>query len=249
LVKKYRAKIPAEVPNRDKRIAYAAFVETLDHQVGEILKALDAAGRREKTLVAFTSDNGGNPEYTGNAPLRGSKWNLYEGGIRVPLLMRLPGRVPEGASCRTPVIGTDLFPTFAEVAGKPVDPAKLSLDGQSLAPLFAKPGALFDRSLSWHFPYYHPEAEAFGKAAAQIGTDDFTVSQTRPVSALRRGKYKLLHFLEDDRVELYNLEADRGETIDLADRAPQETLKFKEELQRILREAKARLPGGMISRE
>ncbi len=249
LLAKYQKKIPPDAPNRDKRLKYAAFVETLDHQVGMVLDALDAIGKRDKTLVVFTSDNGGHPEYTGNAPLRGSKWNLYEGGIRVPFLVRWPGRVPAGVACRTPVSGYDLFPTFAEVAGKPVDPAAAGLDGKSLAPFFLNPQQRYDRFLYWHFPYYHPEGAKFGKVAPQIGMNDFKVSQTRPQSALRRGNYKLLHFLEDDRVELYNLEADRGESQDLARAAPEEALKLKGELQRLLREAMARMPEGLISRE
>ena len=107
LLQKYRAKIPPETPNRDRRIRYAAFVETLDHQMGEVLKAVDETGKREKSLVVFTSDNGGHPEYTANAPLRGSKWNLYEGGIRVPFIVRWPGKVPAGEPCRVPVSGYD----------------------------------------------------------------------------------------------------------------------------------------------
>ena len=87
-----------------------------------------------------------------------------------------------------------------------------------------------------------------GPLAPKIGMNDFAVTQTRPVSAMRWGKYKLLHFLEDDRSELYNLEADRGETIDLAKRAPAEAAKLKKELQAYLKEVGARMPEGMISR-
>jgi len=249
LIAKYRKKIPPDAPNRDRRLKYAAFVETLDHQVGELLKGLEEAGKRDKTMVVFTSDNGGHPEYTGNAPLRGSKWNLYEGGIRVPLLVRWPGSVPSGKACRTPVCGYDLFPTFAELAGRPVDSAAAGLDGRSLVPFFLNPQQRFDRFLYWHFPYYHPEGTKFGEAAPRIGMNDFQVSQTRPGSALRWGKYKLLHFLEDGRLELYNLEADRGETQDLAKSAPKEAMKLKGELKRLLVEANARMPEGIISRE
>lgn len=248
LVSKYQKKIPPNTPNRNQRLKYAAFVETLDHYVGQVLKGIDEAKKRERTLVVFTSDNGGHPEYTANAPLRGSKWNLYEGGIRVPFLVRWPGRVPEGKVCRTPVIGYDLFPTFAELAEKPVDAEAAGLDGRSLAPFFLNPGQRFDRFLYWHFPYYHPEGKKFGEAAKKIGAADFKVSQTRPQSALRWGKYKLIHFLEDDRVELYNVDADRGEAQDLAKAAPEEAEKLKGELQRLLMEAKARMPGGMISK-
>lgn len=249
LLAKYRKKIPPVVEKRDERIKYAAFVETLDHYVGEVLRGLEAAGKGKNTLVVFTSDNGGHPEYAANGPMRGSKWNLYEGGIRVPLIMRWPGKLPKGEACRTPVCGYDLLPTFAEVAGKAIDPEKEGLDGRSLAPLFAKPEQRFDRSLYWHFPYYHPEGTKFGKCPPAIGVNDFQVSQTRPVSALRYGSYKLLHYYEDDRVELYNLDSDRSEAQDLAKAAPESAQKLKSELQRILKEVKARMPTGVIARQ
>ena len=95
---------------------YGSMVTTLDHHVGQLLAALDKTGKADSTLVVFTSDNGGHPNYAGNAPLRGSKWNLYEGGIRVPLLVRWPGAVKSGVVCDEPVWSPDLFPTFAEVA-------------------------------------------------------------------------------------------------------------------------------------
>ena len=122
LLEKYADKVPADSPNRQRRIAYAAFVETLDHYAGELLAALDASGQAATTLVVFTSDNGGHPEFAANGPLRGSKWNLYEGGIRVPLLARWPGTIAAGSTCTTPVIGYDLLPTFAAAAG--VAPAR-----------------------------------------------------------------------------------------------------------------------------
>ena len=249
LVGKYQKKIPPTVRNRAQRIKYAAFVETLDHYVGEVLRALDAAKKRDRTLVVFTSDNGGHPEYTGNGPLRGSKWNLYEGGIRVPLLVRWPGRVRAGEVCGTPVCGYDLFATFADAARAPVDPEQAELDGRSLVPLFSNPGEKFDRALYWHFPYYHPEGEKFGKAHGTIGMNDFRVSQTRPASALRRGKNKVLYFHEDERVELYDLEFDRGEAEEFSAGEPRTAKALKEELQGILRDVKARMPRGMISRE
>jgi uncharacterized sulfatase len=249
LIAKYQKKIPPETPNRNNRLKYAAFVETLDHQVGVLLKGLKEAGMEKRTLVVFTSDNGGHPEHAANGPMRGSKWNLYEGGIRVPFLVRWPGKVAKGETCRVPVCGYDLFPTFAELARKPIDPKTAGLDGRSLVPLFGNPQQRFNRSLYWHFPYYHPEGNKFGSSLPKIGLNDFKVSQTRPVSALRSGNYKLLHFHEDDRVELYNLEADRSESLDLAKGAPKSAAKLKKELQRYLKEAKARMPAGVIVRK
>lgn len=89
LLDKYAGKAPADSPNRERRIAYGAFVETLDHYVGRLMTALDESGRAGDTLVTFTSDNGGHPEYAANGPLRGSKWNLYEGGCGLPTTMVL----------------------------------------------------------------------------------------------------------------------------------------------------------------
>ncbi|RYD33003.1 MAG: hypothetical protein EOP85_21180, partial [Verrucomicrobiaceae bacterium] len=112
-----------------KRAHYAAMVETLDHEVGRVLDALETSGRAGNTVVIFTSDNGGHPEVSTNGPLRGSKWNLYQGGLRVPLIVRWPGRVSAGSRCGDTVIGTDLPATLMEVAGMGHAPAT---DGQSL---------------------------------------------------------------------------------------------------------------------
>ncbi|MBJ06503.1 MAG: arylsulfatase [Verrucomicrobiaceae bacterium] len=248
LIEKYHERIPPEAPNRNQRISYAAFVETLDHYVGELLEGLRDAGKAGETLVVFTSDNGGHPEYASNAPLRGSKWNLYEGGIRVPFLLRWPGRVPEGTVCREPVCGYDLYPTFAELAGKPVTAEKV-LDGRSLIPLFRNPGQQLDRVLYWHFPYYHPEGRKFAAARPEIGMNDFAVSQTHPVSALRSGHDKLLYFHEDRRVELYDLHSDPGETRDLSGASPEKAAALNNNLQAILKAVGARMPRRVIVRQ
>ncbi len=211
LFEKYRALLPGGEPG--DRAAYAAMVETLDHEVGRVLEALDAAGQTQNTLIVFTSDNGGHPNFTGNAPHRGSKWNLYEGGIRVPFIARWPGKIPNSGVCDWPVHGCDLLPTFAEAAGTKPEQA---VDGVSLWPLLRDPAAsLPERALVWHFPFYHPE-KGFRKAPPRIGMNDFATSQTRPHSAIRLGRHKLLHFDEDGRNELYDLAADPGETVDLA---------------------------------
>ncbi|MBN2291960.1 MAG: sulfatase [Pirellulales bacterium] len=215
LVDKYAKKIPADAPNRDLRLEYAAFLETLDHHVGTILDAIDQSGLRDNTLVLFMSDNGGHPMYCANAPLRGSKWNLYEGGIRVPFMARWPGVIAPGSKSDTPIIGYDILPTFVEIAGGRAD----GVDGVSFAPLFKNPTWRPQRSLIWHFPYYHPEKN-FSKAIDAIGVDDFAVSKTRPQSALRRGKYKVVKFAEDNRVELYDLEKDVSEQHDLSKTLP-----------------------------
>jgi len=217
-----------------KRIRYAAFVEAFDHYVGQLLEAVD-----ENTMVVFTSDNGGMPEFAFNRPLRGSKWNLYEGGVRVPMLIRYPGVVPANSVCSTPVIQTDFFPTFRELAtGESSD----SMDGTSFVSLLKGSGQLKNRSMIWHLPYYHPEGNPKNKAPDEIGVEDGYISATYPQSALRKGKYKLLYFYEDKRVELYDLENDIREQNDLSSSDPATATRLKEELLAYLEKVKARLP-------
>ena len=241
LIEKYRARYPTGTDPR--RLEYAAMVETLDHYVGQVLRTLDELGLRENTLVVFTSDNGGHPEYAANGPLRGSKWNLYEAGVRVPWLVRWPGQVAAGAASDSPFIGTDLLPTLAAASGAPL-PAGVTLDGRNVLPLWrgATPTAAERaRPLVWHFPYYHPET-GYAKALPAIGTDDFAVSQTRPHSALRAGNWKLIHFYDGDRDELYHLAADPGEQRDLAAREPLRAQALRHRLDSELRAMNARFP-------
>ena len=129
LYNRYLKSFPQDDPRRETLAHYGAMVTTLDYHVGELLDALEKSGHAESTLVVFTSDNGGHPNYAGNAPLRGSKWNLYEGGIRVPFLVRWPEVVEPGSENETPVWSPDLFPTFAELAGAEAESAQ---DGVSL---------------------------------------------------------------------------------------------------------------------
>jgi uncharacterized sulfatase len=222
------------------RAAYGAMVGTLDHLVGRVLGALDEAGLAKDTLVVFTSDNGGHPDHAANGPLRGSKWNLYEGGIRVPLIVRWPGRVAAGSTNDTVVTGCDLFPTFAELAGAQAD--GVARDGTSLVPLLRDATTrLPGRPVIWHFPYYHPET-GYEAAPESIGADDFVTSRTRPHSAVRLGDWKLLHFHEDGRDELYNLRNDIGEQRDLARAEPARARELRRELDAHLAAVGARMP-------
>jgi len=234
LIEKYRAKLPKDSPAI--RSEYAAMVETLDYEVGRLTGLLLALGLHDNTLVVFMSDNGGHPNYTANTPLRGSKWNLYEGGIRVPFIVRWPGHTPAGTVCNEPVHGCDLLPTFAELASAQTG----AVYGVSIASLLRDPtNKLPERPLLWHFPYYHPE-KGFAKAPSRIGTSDFVTSQTRPHSAVRMGRHKLLHFDEDDRDELYDLETDPGETANLATSQPELTAQLRERLLSMLKTSGAR---------
>ncbi len=236
LVDRFDQVIPQDIANRKQRVAYAAFLQTLDHHVGRMLDALDASGQADNTLVVFMSDNGGHPEYVSNAPLRGSKWNLYEGGIRVPMIARWPGEIDAASESDMPVVGYDLLPTFVDVAGGAVE----NVDGVSIRGVLHGESVASDRSLLWHFPYYHPE-RGYKDAKRTIGIDDFRVSQTRPQSALRRGRYKLIWFAEDDRVELYDLESDPGEQHDLSATSAEIADTLRRELRLKLKSMNARM--------
>ncbi len=236
LVKRYEALIPKDSPRRQARLEYAAFLETFDHHVGQILDAIEDSADADNTMVVFTSDNGGHPEFTASSPLRGSKWNLYEGGIRVPLIVRLPGVVARSSRCDVPVIGYDLPATLVDFASE--DP--VTTDGSSLRRLLVGESEQeLDRPLVWHFPYYHPETE-FLNALQTIGVDDFGVSQTRPQSAIRIGNWKALTFAETDRLELYDLSTDVSEQNDLSEACPEKAAEMRRTLEAELTRMKAR---------
>ncbi len=237
LTNHYETAIPNDVKNRANRIKYAAFLETLDHHVGQIINAVKTSDLSDNTLIVFSSDNGGHPEYTANAPLRGSKWNLYEGGIRVPLIVRWPGKVKPGTERYTATVGYDLLSTFERVSnGKEshTEGRPISLDADAPSAVDAM------RDLIWHFPYYHPE-RGYAAAEATIGVDDFVVSKTKPHSAIRRGNYKLIWFAEEDRVELYDLSQDVSENEDLSDNMPAKAAELKQGLHGYLNEHHARM--------
>lgn len=236
LTNHYEETIPADAKNRANRIKYATFLETLDHHVGQMVQAVETSGKQDNTLIVFFSDNGGHPEYTANAPLRGSKWNLYEGGIRVPLIVRWPEHVEPGLECDTPSIGYDLASLFVQAAGGNTS----EVDGRAIELSDGPPGEDINRDLIWHFPYYHPES-GYGEAKPTIGVNDFVVSKTKPQSAIRRGEFKLIWFAEDDRVELYNLANDLSEQKDLSELATEKSQELREALHRYLRDHQARM--------
>lgn len=201
LIKKYKNKPMGE---RHNHTTYAAMVENTDTNIGRVLSTLDQLGLRENTLVIFYSDNGGYGPATTMEPLRGAKGMLYEGGIRVPLTVRYPGLVDAGSTCDVPVIGVDLFPTIREVSQSQSNKNHV-LDGESLIPLLTNNGSLKRENLYWHFPAY---LEAYKKTTGPW--------RTTPAGAIRNGDYKLIEFFEDNRLELYNLKNDIGESKNLA---------------------------------
>lgn len=181
---------------------YAAMIASVDESVGRVLRTIREIGAEQNTVVFFTSDNGGvsslewrKRPVTSNLPLRAGKGHLYEGGIRVPTLVKWPGVVKPGSVSHEPISSIDYFPTIAEMAGAAWDRTHQP-DGISIAPAL-RGGTLPERNLYWHFPHYSP----------QLG---------RPSGAIRRGPWKLLEHFETGKTELYNLAGDIAEKTDLS---------------------------------
>ncbi len=212
-----RTSVPSAKYSERPTAEYLAMLEHLDAEVGRLLARIDALGLRERTVVAFAGDNGGLSRVAGCAPLREGKGSPYEGGIRVPLIVRWPGTVKPGTECDVPVHAVDFHPTFAELAGAKSVPGHV-LDGESLVPLWRGTGPLRRDALYWHMPTY---TVMYGRT---------------PCAVVRKGDWKLIHwfgdyldprgFTPDDkpygklvigpRTELYNLRDDLSETNDLA---------------------------------
>jgi arylsulfatase A len=208
----------------DKRTLTAAITEDLDAGVGRVLDAIDQLGLADTTYVIYTSDNGsgGGGRWGG---LSGGKGSVWEGGIRVPFIVRGPG-VAANSWCHVPIVGSDLFPTFCEWAQVPAAALPADLEGGSIAPLLAQEGRGEVRrpreELVFHFPHY------------QTGNT--------PHSAIRLGDLKLLRFYEDDSVKLFDLADDFGERDDLAARRPTEAARLRTRLDRTLADVHAQLP-------
>ena len=178
-------------------------------------------------IVIFNSDNGGvvgRRHITSNEPLREEKATLYEGGIRVPLIVRWPGAVQPGSVSNTPVISVDTFPTLMEIAGAP---AAGAVDGASIVPLLRQQGGLERTSLYWHYPHYNFHQPLI---------------PTRPCGAIRKSDFKLIEFYEDGYVELYNLREDIGERKNLARALPDKTAELRREFAAWRKSAGAQMP-------
>lgn len=226
LVEKYENKPkPAAGVNNP---VYAAMIEHVDANIGRILARLDELDLSDNTIVIFFSDNGGlrqmytgeGPIVTTNAPLRGEKGTLYEGGIRVPLIVRWPGIVRSRSLCSTPVTSVDFYPTLLEIAGAAA-PAGQVLDGQSLIPLLRQKDPFEDRALYWHYPHYH---------------------HSTPAGAVREGDWKLIESFETGATQLYNLRDDPGEQTDLSVVSPRTALELQIKLAQWRRSVGAAMP-------
>jgi arylsulfatase A-like enzyme len=204
-------------------------METLDENIGRLLAKLDTLGIADNTVVVFYSDNGGFDEVrngeqvANNAPLRSGKGSAYEGGIRVPLIVRWPGVTPAGTVCDTPVTSMDFYPTILELLGDKAHAPEKVLDGVSLGPVLRDPTVSLGREdFQWHYPHYY--------------------FNTTPVSAFRHGDWKLIEYYEDGRKELYNIKDDLSESTDLAAVKPEIVKDLEERLQTWRTEVNARLP-------
>ncbi len=205
---------------------YASMVHAMDENVGRVLNSLNELKLSQNTVVIFTSDNGGlatlgatRTAPTANGPLRAGKGWCYEGGIRVPLIVRVPSQ--DGAtSIDTPVISHDLFATVADLVHAPI--AEDSIDGKSLLPLL-RGEPWHRRTLYWHYPHYHG-------------------STWTPGAAIRKENWKLIRFYHYDKVELYDLQNDLGERTDLSQSLPDKTEELLQELSDWQTRIKAQMP-------
>jgi len=204
---------------------YAGLVEAMDDAVGLVLDALEEMELDENTIIIFTSDNGGvaagDAFATSNLPLRAGKGYQFEGGIREPYFIKVPGLTTGGTKTSIPVTGTDFYPTILDLVGVELKPDEHQ-DGRSLVPVL-EGGTLSERPLFWHYPHY-------GNQGGE------------PSSIIREGDWKLIHYYEDGREELYNLKEDLEETNNVATVHPEIVEELSKKLFAYLNEVGARYP-------
>ncbi|MHC4174429.1 MAG: sulfatase [Planctomycetota bacterium] len=219
LVAKYKAK----KPTNQKNPTYAAMVESVDDAVGKICSVLDELDLADRTIIFFTSDNGGLMSVTDNAPLRAGKGYPYEGGIREPLIVRWPKVIKPGTVSREPVTSVDYFPTICEAAGAAL-PRDRDIDGVSLLEHLKSNGIkkLDREAIFWHFPHYRGDIV--------------------PYSIVRAGNWKLIKRYGGKTFELFNLKTDLPEKNDLSERMPEKVRQIDAKLNDWIRATGAKLP-------
>lgn len=245
ITKKYEEK---EGEGCHNQAEYAAMIESVDQSVARIDSALGALQLSENTLIVFFSDNGGHGAQTCQKPLRGGKGMYYEGGIREPMFMYWPGKIKAGSVFENPVISTDFYPTFLELAGAS-QPKDYILDGISLVPVLTGEKIKRDQPLFWHFPGY---LEPYAGLMEDARDPAF---RSRPVSVIRKGDWKLLLFHEEwvldggrnkiasnNSVELYNLKNDAGEKNNLCNAETKTRDKLLDELLLWVKKTNAKIP-------
>lgn len=213
-----------------KNPIYAAMVEHVDNAVEKVVNTLKEKGLYDNTIIILTSDNGGligrgENKITNNAPLRSGKGDMYEGGVRVPLIIKNPHQQNKGLVNHHPVISIDFLPTLVDILQLPATrKERKDFDGISLKSLLSgKTKNLKRNAIFWHYPHYHIEGAT-------------------PYSAVRHGDWKLINTFEEDKYELYNLKEDIGETTDVASQYPKITKKLTKELDKWRKDVNAQMP-------
>ena len=225
LVDKYQKKTKGKYQTN---AIYAAMVENLDWNVGRLCHAIDSLGLSENTLIVFYSDNGGAAAATNNFRLRGAKGMPYEGGIRVPLIMKYPRKIKAGTVVSEPVTGVDFYPTLVALTGGIPDNG---LDGENIFDRMKKGTSKVQRALFWHFPAYLEGYQGLGK--------DFRAT---PYSIIRSGDWKLIYYYEDKSMELFNLKNDRMERKNLVNLQPTLAKELYTRLMKWLIDTRADIP-------
>lgn len=230
-----------KIKQHQDNVQFAAMVESMDESLGRILAKLKELKIEDKTIVIFVSDNGGmsaanfgNPDKkigvknldkvfsTSNLPLRAGKGWFYEGGIRVPMIIKWPGQGKQGMVSNVPVIGTDFYPTILDMLGLPLQPAQHQ-DGKSLTSLLKGAKTLDRKALYWHFPHYSNHG------------------MQSPGAAIRSGDFKLLEYFENQTVQLFNLKADPGEQNDISKSQPAKAKELRDMLHVWQKDVSARM--------
>ncbi len=218
LIEKYKSKI-----KNDQRFnpMYGAMVESMDDNVGKLLNSLKTLKIEENTIVIFMSDNGGLASVSTQFPLRAGKGSYYEGGIRVPCIIKWPKKIEKTKKTNAVISGLDIFPTLMDIVN---DKNDYNLEGTSLLPLLTENKSVKERSLVWHFPIY--------LQGVNTKKDDARDSlfRTRPGSVIRKGKWKLHEYFENGELELYDLDADIGERINLIEDNQEKAQELLDEL-------------------
>jgi arylsulfatase A-like enzyme len=236
LTEKYRKKIAAKGADtlNHKNPGYAALTESMDTAIGRVRAKLDELKLTERTIIVFTSDNGGRVTIdninrvptTSNVPLRFGKASAYEGGVRVPLIVHWPGVTKPGSVSEAPVITMDLFPTIVEMAGLGAAASRSAIDGVSIASLLRGESRPTRDTLFWHYPHHQ----------------HYQLGGAMPYGAIRSGDFKLVEFFNDMKVELYNIREDIGEKRDLAASQPKKLEELRTRLHAWRKEVGAQMP-------
>jgi arylsulfatase A-like enzyme len=221
LVAKYKTRLKSGLTHSNA--VYAAMAESMDDTVGRIRAKLEELKLAEKTIIIFTSDNGGRIPTTSNQPLRYGKASAYEGGVRVPLIVHWPGVTKPGSTSNVPVITMDLFPTLLDMCGLS---STAKVDGVSLTPVLRGAGTLARDTLFWHYPHHQ----------------HYQLGGAMPYGAIRAGDFKLIEFFDDMHVELYNVREDIGEQKDLAAIQPEKAAALRTRLHSWRQEVGAQMP-------